>query len=488
MKIPRRGRVEAQHLQWAAAGLASGIVVGLGVEALPDVAVADASKSRLRQGVEVLLIILAGCFGYWGGQRSNREPSQLAEASSLAQQLVVAALMPGVVDHHAHVFAYSAPSLSRWLTNNGCASSGTWERCEIGERSESCPYVQPARLALRPRPGLWARTRVVRSAAHIDSWEHADEQALTRLEALLASPTMSTMILAFDAYRSGAGAIDWNRTDLYIPNDVVIDIAACLDASTDSRIVAVASIHPARPDWREELERVYARGIRHLKWLPNVMNIDPAHDYDAFYEAIAALDMVLMSHTGAEHATEVVDEARQRYGDPLRMQRALDAGVTVVLAHSGGDDIASLPPGDNAHERFVRMMQDPRAEEDWCLFGDLSAVTLDKNIGHFLTFFADIESWRYRLVYGSDYPLPGAWILAIPSLRALRRAGMITRDESDALRELLRHDPLLFDLVTKRTLHNPGNPEERLPREMFLSLPRNARLGDRCTGRLLDLD
>jgi hypothetical protein len=56
-----------------------------------------------------------------------------------------------------------------------------------------------------------------------------------------------------------------------------------------------------------------------------------------------------------------------------------------------------------------------------------------------------------RLLNGSDYPLPA--INALLQTGAIVQAGFLTEAERTVLNEIDQHDPLLFDFVTKRTLH-----------------------------------
>ena len=77
------------------------------------------------------------------------------------------------------------------------------------------------------------------------------------------------------------------------------------------------------------------------------MGIDPAAARCApFYELMQKLDMPLVSHAGLERA--VLGREAHDYGNPLRLRRALEAGVRVVIAHcaSLGED-RDLDRGEN---------------------------------------------------------------------------------------------------------------------------------------------
>ena len=94
--------------------------------------------------------------------------------------------------------------------------------------------------------------------------------------------------------------------------------------------------------------------------------MDPAAELcDPFYERMAALGLPLLVHCGSEHA---VGGARtQELGNPLRLRRALEAGVRVIVAHcasTGDDEDLDAPPGRRTRlpsfELFLRLMADPR--------------------------------------------------------------------------------------------------------------------------------
>src|SRR4029079_2466094 len=84
--------------------------------------------------------------------------------------------------------------------------------------------------------------------------------------------------------------------------------------------------------WVEALERSQRGRVRAVKWIPAAMGIDPASPRcDRFYAALARLDVPLITHSGLERAG--VSGYSQDLGNPLRLRRALAAGVRVVVAH-----------------------------------------------------------------------------------------------------------------------------------------------------------
>lgn len=159
------------------------------------------------------------------------------------------------------------------------------------------------------------------------------------------------------------------------------------------------SIHPLREDCVEALEAAARDGARAVKWLPPAMGIDPASPAcDRFYTALARLDLPLITHAGEEKA--VHGAGRLEWGNPLRLRRALDHGVRVVVAHCatlGEDrDEDSRHGGKVASFKlFARLMAEPRAEGR--LFGDISAITLRNRRIEVIRQLVERDDWHPRL-------------------------------------------------------------------------------------------
>lgn len=220
-------------------------------------------------------------------------------------------------------------------------------------------------------------------------------------------------------------------------------------ATCGGRAIALAY----RRDCVVELEFAAGQGARAVKWLPAAMGIDPASPLcDGFYSALARLDVPLITHAGLERAVQGSDT--QEYGNPLRLRRALDHGVRVVVAHcaSMGQD-RDLDRGPNgpmvdSFELFERMMEMPRFVGK--LFGDLSALPQSARAPRALGRVIERTDWQSRLLNGSDYPLPG--VMPLYSLDYFAERGFIDRTTAPVLGEIRRHNPLLFDFVLKRHL------------------------------------
>ncbi|MEX1025188.1 MAG: amidohydrolase family protein [Planctomycetota bacterium] len=301
----------------------------------------------------------------------------------------------------------------------------------------------------------WAPSRrlqfdVYKQAAGIRDVEFADEQYLTRLEALHAAGLgplgARLMLLAFDFHVDESGGERRDRSTFHVANERVLSLAA-----NHPGYEAAVSIHPYRQDAVERLERARRGGARAVKWLPNAMGIDPASARcDAFFEALAASGLVLISHAGLERAVHAPEF--QEFGNPLRLRRALEAGVTVIVAHSGSLgrsldlDRGTGEDGRESFELFLRMMAEPRFEGQ--LFGGLSATAFVNRDPSVLQQLLGARSLHERLVYASDYPLPA--VDPLISTWQLAARDFLDEADRDPLEELFRANPLVFHFALLR--------------------------------------
>ncbi len=261
------------------------------------------------------------------------------------------------------------------------------------------------------------------------------------------------VLFAFDRCYDEDGKADLDRTAFYVPDGYARELAR----EHAKYFEWACSIHPYRRDCVEALEQASKDGARAVKWLPSSMGIDPASPLcDRFYEAAARLGIPIVSHAGLERAVLGTDV--QEYGNPLRLRRALDAGVRVVVAHcaSMGQD-RDLDKGENgpmvdSFELFSRLMGLPQYERR--LFGDISAMTQVNRAGPALAQVIEREEWHPRLLNGSDYPLPG--VMPIFSLDYLVSLGLVQEAAKPIFREVREYNPLLFDFILKRHLRSNG--------------------------------
>lgn len=279
------------------------------------------------------------------------------------------------------------------------------------------------------------------------------------------------MLFAFEQVYDQSGKAKPEQTAFHVPNVYALDLAR----AHPSRFEWVCSIHPYRADAIDALETAASERTRAVKWLPSAMGIDPASPRcDVFYRSLARLNLPLICHSGGENAVRGADFIDAN--NPLKLRRALDAGVRVVTAHcaSIGEDI-DLDKGANgprvsSFQLFARLMAEKRYEEH--LFADISAITQRNRKVEILRTIIEHDDWHSRLLNGSDYPLPG--VLPIFSPRSLSRAGLLDSEVVPVLNEIRNYNPLLFDFVLKRQLRID---KHRFPvdvfhtREFFLAKP-----------------
>ena len=214
------------------------------------------------------------------------------------------------------------------------------------------------------------------------------------LELVRTSSLGRIVILAHEQVYDERGRLMENFGSVYVPNDYVLDLAR-----RHPEFLPAVSIHPARPDAMEELERCIVAGAVMMKCLPNCQNID-CNDrrYIPFWERMAEAGLPLLAHTGGEHTVPVV---RPEFSDPRVLELPLQCGVTVIAAHSGTRSGLFDP---DYFSVFVEMTKRfPR------LYGDNSAFNTPfrgKNIAACLQ-----SPLAERILHGSDFPVPiyGAW-------------------------------------------------------------------------------
>ena len=310
--------------------------------------------------------------------------------------------------------------------------------------------------------------KVYMSSAGVDDEHKADSQLIERLARLVGHIRGhgKHRLLAFDKNYQRDGTVNLEKTEFYVPNQYVFEVAE----KYPDLFVPNISVNPYRPDAIAELEKWAQRGARIVKWLPNAMGIDPSDPQcDPFYQKMKELDLILLSHGGEEKAVQAEED--QKLGNPLLLRRALDHGVKVIVAHCAGlgtnEDLDSKDrkQRDNFN-LFMRLIDEKRYEG--LIFGEISAMTQFNRIGKPLHTILEREDLHERLVNGSDYPLPAVNILI--RTRPLVKQGYLTSSEGGCLREIYDYNPLLFDFVLKRNLKQPGT-SKTLPAAVFMTNP-----------------
>jgi len=381
------------------------------------------------------------------GGAFTRRPEELAQKLSAKASDVVKRAFDDIdpqrlIDHHVHVA--------------GLGAGGTFVNRKM--RTWAHPFHR-------------LKFKVYMSSAGATDENRADTQLVERLASLVSHIRNhgKHRLLAFDKHYRGDGSVNLEKTEFYVPNEYVFELA---ERYADMFVPNI-SVNPYRPDAISELEKWARRGARIVKWLPNAMGIDPSDPKcDPFYQKMKEHDLILLSHGGEEKAVEAEED--QKLGNPLLLRRALDHGVKVVVAHCAGlgtnedlDD-KDRKQVDN-FDLFLRLMDEKRYEG--LVFGEISAMTQFNRVGKPLHTILAREDLHERLVNGSDYPLPAVNILI--RTRPLVKLGFLSKSEGESLKEVYDYNPLLFDFVLKRTLKLPGTSKS-LPPSIFMT---NAALG-----------
>ncbi len=85
---------------------------------------------------------------------------------------------------------------------------------------------------------------------------------------------------------------------------------------------------------------------------------------------------------------------------------------------------------------------------------DISAITQVNREREVIEKIVKRGEWHDRLLYGSDYPLPGVMPLFSPQNYV--RRGHLTESEASILSEVRRYNPVLFHFMLKRLLKVEG--------------------------------
>lgn len=222
-----------------------------------------------------------------------------------------------------------------------------------------------------------------------------DERYVEHLLRLVRESSVGAVcLLAQDEVYEPDGTPRPDLGTFHVPNDYVLRLAR-----QHPEFLPVVSIHPARRNALDELDRCLAAGAVMLKLLPNCHGVncnDPR--YRTFWERMAAARLPLLAHTGGEHTVQVIDPA---YADPRTMTLPLECGVTVIAAHAA---TRSGPFDPEYFHVWAEMLA------RWPnLYGDTSAWHVPLRGQH-----AGISTSGLiaeRLLHGSDFPVPvnGIW-------------------------------------------------------------------------------
>lgn len=352
-------------------------------------------------------------------------PSEITQHPLMSQ--IWAGLDPSKVwDVHTH------------LVGVGDSNSGAWANPKMNSMWNPLQYIQ--------------KVFYMNAGCVHDAPGQIDASFVARIENLMDGFPLGAQILlyAFDWAHNEAGESLRDISAFYVPNAYASKIAQ----AHPTRIQWAASIHPYRKDALDALDYAVANGARAMKWLPAAMGINPdSPKCDKFYQLLAKHDLPLITHAG--HEAAVAGSAQQGFGNPLKVRRALDFGVRVVVAHcaSHGDDLDHVGKKRPSFNILADMLDAKISGNFDKLYADISAVTQFNRANVLQTLLTKPE-WHPRLLNGSDYPLPG--ILPLTSLGKLVKLQLLDVSTLPFLTSLREHNPLLFDFALKRLLRSGG--------------------------------
>jgi len=218
----------------------------------------------------------------------------------------------------------------------------------------------------------------------------------------------AAVILAQDHVYDPDGTMRKDLGSFYVPNDYVLSLA-----KINPEFLPAVSIHPARRDALDELQKCLEGGAVMMKCLPNCHNID-CNDrrYQKFWERMAEARLPLLAHTGGEHTVPVICKA---YADPRTLTLPLECGVTVIAAHCATK--SGLTDPEYFHVFWDMTRRYPN------LYGDTSAFNVPLRGRHVRECIA--EPLQCRLLHGSDFPVPifghWAWLRRFITAKDFRR-------------------------------------------------------------------
>jgi len=290
-------------------------------------------------------------------------------------------------------------------------------------------------------------------AACIENPEFADKTYVENLN-LIANQLpegIKFMLLAFDYQHNDDGQVNQSASTFYVPNEYTARVA-----KSSERFEWIASVHPYREDATEALEWCKLNGAKAVKWLPPAMNIDPSSiKCEAFYEKLKELNLPLLTHAGEEKA--VHSEELQTLSNPLLLRKPLDMGVKVIIAHCASlgeskDLESNSKQSISNFDLFVRLMDDAHYRSN-CI-ADISAINLINREIHEVKQIVERQDWHERLLFATDYPLPG--VMPLISSKNLTKNGLLDEKYISFVSEVRMHNAWLYDFLIKRFMSSNG--------------------------------
>ena len=263
-----------------------------------------------------------------------------------------------------------------------------------GSNGSGC-WLRPHTLLDRNvEPVVKAQAGIYRSSQKLGI-DRAYEERLTRL--ISKSSLDAVLLLAMDYPYNEDGKCLREKAKFYVPNDHILSLA-----QRDPQLIPACSIHPARTDAIEELERLAKAGAKVLKLLPNCHLVNCSNPrYRAFWEKLAGYNMPFLAHPGGEFSVPVLNAS---FADPRILRLPLACGVKVIAAHGAGR--SGLYDPDYTRDLLKMMDEFPN------LFTDNSALA-SPNRWRTIKPMLDPKV-QSRVIHGSDFPIPsggfGPWV------------------------------------------------------------------------------
>ncbi len=216
------------------------------------------------------------------------------------------------------------------------------------------------------------------------------------------------LLLAQETPRDSHGREMEGVGAFYVPNDYLLRLCR-----KHAEFIPAVSIHPARPDALEELDKCLEAGSRVMKCLPNCQNIDcNEKKFAPFWTRMAEAGMILLAHTGGEMSLPVVNA---KYADPLTLTLPLECGLTVIAAHCAVRSCLWDP--DYTESLLSMFTRYPKLYADnSALCSPIRSRTLKAALG---------PGANDRILHGSDYPIPvsglGPWLRGRLNWREYRK-------------------------------------------------------------------
>ena len=258
------------------------------------------------------------------------------------------------------------------LVGNGQQGSGCWLRVNGWHR---------------PLAGFMLRHIGLRGSLDAADFDRLYVENLLRQ--VRESSLGALVLLAQDQVYHDDGRLMEGAGSFYVPNEYVLTLAR-----EHPEFLPAVSIHPARPDAMDELDRCLERGAVMMKCLPNCHNIDCSSPrYTRFWERMAQAGLPLLAHTGGEHTLPVV---KPEFSNPEILRGPLECGVTVIAAHCGTKSGLFDP------EYFYTFAGMTHRYSN--LYGDSSAFSVPIRGRHSRKCLK--EPLASRILHGSDFPVP----------------------------------------------------------------------------------